>query len=196
MWGSRHLGRLKSVIFSTVGLLLYRAGFFVLLNRLVDLVQKQSSQNEADGFPWIQKRTARPVHILMYHGIDDAWSPFLPPIPVQQFRNHLEYLATYCHVLGLDEAVERIQRGDIPQRAVVITIDDGYRDSYVNAFPILKEMGLTATVFLATAGIGTGKVLWHDQACWMISQTNASQLEGFGSSKPYLLNTLAGRRAA
>ncbi len=179
-----------------VGKLLYHLGFFALLNRLVDCKQRKCSERQLLGFPWVQKRRSRPIQILMYHGIDDAWSPFLPPVPISRFRNHLEYLATYCHVLTLEEAVERLNCGDVPHRAVVITIDDGYRDSYVNAFPILKEMGIPATVFLATSGIGTGNILWHDRACWMISQTSVPYLDGFGSRHRYELDTREGKRAA
>lgn len=188
--------RLKSLGFRAVGAFLYRVGFFMLINQLVDRVQKKTSQKEQLNFPWIQKRKSRPVQILMYHGIDDAWSPFLPPVPIRRFRNHLEYLANYCNVLPLEEAVERIRRRDVPHRAVVITLDDGYRDSYVHAFPVLKEMGLPATVFLATAVIGTGSVLWHDRACWMISQTTVPFLEGFGSRYRYELDGWDAKRAA
>ncbi len=190
------MGRLKSLGFRALGAFLYRVGFFVLINLWVDRVQKKASQKKQLCFPWIQKRKSRPVQILMYHGIDDAWSPFLAPVPIRRFKNHLEYLATHCNVLALEEAVERIPRRDVPHRAVVITLDDGYRDSYVNAFPLLKEMGLPATVFLATAAIGTGKFLWHDRACWMISQTTVPFLEGFGSSNRYQLDTWDDKRAA
>ncbi len=190
------MGKLKSIGSRIVAALLHRVGLFALIVRCVDNVQKKPTQSEQLGFPWIQKRRSRPVQILMYHGIDDAISPFLSPVPVRQFRNHLQYLATYCNVLALEDAVERIRRRDVPHRAVVITIDDGYRDSYVNAFPLLREMGLPATIFLATAGIGTGKVLWHDRACWMISQTTVPFLEGFGSRNKYELDTQERKRAA
>ena len=190
------MNRLKSIGFRAVGMFLYHVGLFVLINHWVDRVQKKSTEKKRLSFPWIQKRKSRPVQILMYHGIDDAWSPFLQPEPICMFRNHLQYLATYCNVLALEEAVERIERCDVPHRAVVITIDDGYRDSYVNAFPLLKEMRLPATVFLATACTGTRKLLWHDRVCWMISQTTVPYLEDFGSHSRYELDTPDSRRAA
>jgi peptidoglycan/xylan/chitin deacetylase (PgdA/CDA1 family) len=45
---------------------------------------------------------------------------------------------------------------ELPPRPVVITIDDGYRDNYENGFPVLREFGLTATIFLATGFIDQG----------------------------------------
>ncbi|GJL64339.1 MAG: polysaccharide deacetylase [Nitrospirales bacterium] len=190
------MGTLKSVGFKAVGMVLHRLGILGFISRLVDRLQKKTGSNAPLPFPLIQKRVSRPIQILMYHGIDDAWSPFLGPAPIRGFRNQLRYLAESCNVLDLGEAVERIQKRDVPHRAVVITLDDGYRDSYVNAFPLLREMELSATIFLATAAIGTGKVLWHDRACWMISQTTVSSLEGFGSRIRYELNTREGKRAA
>src|SRR5262249_50143640 len=54
-------------------------------------------------------------------------------------------------------------RGDVPERAVAITFDDGYRDNYDCAFPILKKYNLPATIFVATGAIGTGQLIWHDR---------------------------------
>ena len=136
------MSKLRSVGFKVIGTLLHRVGVLALISRCVDCVQKKSVRKEHLHFPRIQKRLSRPVQILIYHGIDDAWSPFLGPSPIRGFKNHLGYLATYCNVLDLEEAVERIKMRDVPHRAVVITLDDGYRDSYVNAFPLLKEMGI------------------------------------------------------
>ena len=46
----------------------------------------------------------------------------------------------------------------------VITFDDGFRDNYLHAFPILRETALPATVFLTAAHVGTGRRLWFDEA--------------------------------
>jgi peptidoglycan/xylan/chitin deacetylase (PgdA/CDA1 family) len=42
------------------------------------------------------------------------------------------------------------QGAPLPEKAVVLTFDDGYRDNYANAFPLLRERGMTATLFVTT----------------------------------------------
>lgn len=104
----------------------------------------------------------------------------------------MEYLASNFRVLPLDEAVERLKRSDVPDNAAVITFDDGYRDNYINAFPLLEALSLPATIFLATGAIGSHCVLWHDRVFAAFRETRAGILSGFGnSSHEYPLNTVA-----
>ncbi|HZX31257.1 MAG TPA: polysaccharide deacetylase family protein, partial [Rhodocyclaceae bacterium] len=57
---------------------------------------------------------------------------------------------------GLDE-VERFYRGEpLPAKTCVITFDDGYLDNYVHAFPVLREFGMKAVLFIVTGWLGDG----------------------------------------
>jgi peptidoglycan/xylan/chitin deacetylase (PgdA/CDA1 family) len=81
-------------------------------------------------------------------------------------------------------------RNDVPDNLIVITFDDGYRDNYTNAFPILKELSIPATIFLATDGIGSGGILWHDRVFSAFRKTNVNFLEEFGSLSRHRLGTI------
>jgi peptidoglycan/xylan/chitin deacetylase (PgdA/CDA1 family) len=108
----------------------------------------------------------------------------------------MEYLASYCHPCQLQEAVERLRRNDLPERAVVVTFDDGYRDNYEYAFPILQRFGIPATIFLATGAIGSGRMIWHDRIFRAFRTTKATKLDLPGMANGFPLRTLVEKRAA
>jgi peptidoglycan/xylan/chitin deacetylase (PgdA/CDA1 family) len=92
--------------------------------------------------------------ILAYHGIstDDEhlWNGSMY-MSREMFRARLETIAkSGCAVLPLDEAVTRLYRNDLPDRSVAITFDDGNFDFQQRAFPLLKEFGFPATLYLTT----------------------------------------------
>ena len=72
----------------------------------------------------------------------------------------MEYLARsqYC-LLSLSDAVRRLaSREPMPDRSVVVTLDDGFVDNYEHALPILRRSGVPATVFLTVSYIGTDRL--------------------------------------
>jgi peptidoglycan/xylan/chitin deacetylase (PgdA/CDA1 family) len=79
----------------------------------------------------------------------------------------------------LVEAVEAMARGDVPDNAVVITFDDGYRDNFDLVYPILTALSLEATIFLATGVIGTDRLLWHDRVFRAFNETKKPVLREF-----------------
>ncbi len=179
----------KQVVYKALGRLVYSLGLLRMLNAWVENFHGKTDEQGQWTFPTVQRRTTRTVQILTFHGISDGPIEYLPTLPVSIFRAQMEYLANYFCVLDLHEAVTRMAKHDVPNNAVVLTFDDGYRDNFLNAFPVLQEFGLSATFFLPTDVIGTGKLLWHDQVCWAIAHTQKNELEGFGSREKYRFHT-------
>jgi len=103
------------------------------------------------------------LHILMYHRVLDAWDPLRPEDPTTaDFGRQMAVLKRWFNPLDLVEASERMAAGRLPPRAVVVTFDDGYRDNLSNAAPILKALGIPATVFVAS-GFSHGENMWNDR---------------------------------
>lgn len=98
------------------------------------------------------------IPILMYHGIREASGEdpayYQTNTSAEVFAQHMQFLRREGYsVVSLEEAVQSLSAGQVTGRAAVITFDDGYRNFYTTAFPILSEYGFTATVFLSTGQI-------------------------------------------
>ena len=100
--------------------------------------------------------------IVMYHRVldrPDSLAPFTPT--AQIFDWHMETLANGFNVLPLSEAIDRLIKRSLPPRAACITFDDGYRDNFTVASPVMQRYGLPATIFVAT-GFLDGGLMWND----------------------------------
>lgn len=100
------------------------------------------------------------VPILMYHHVAEpqpGWDRIRQGLTVSPaaLREQLAYLkAAGYQTVSLTELVAALQHGGpLPPRPLVITFDDGYRDNYTTAFPLLKAFGFRATFFLVTQPI-------------------------------------------
>ncbi len=183
---SRYRGRLRRLLASVV----HASGVSRVTQRLAGVMQLKTTEQGSPVFPFVKKRRSRSVQILGYHRINDGGDPYLPATPVRVFGAQMEYLASRYRVLGLEQAVDGLRRDDVPDDALVITFDDGYRDNYLNAFPILKTLSLPATIFLATAAAESRAVLWHDRVFAAFRQTTVPSLDGFaGMPTRYSLKT-------
>jgi peptidoglycan/xylan/chitin deacetylase (PgdA/CDA1 family) len=105
--------------------------------------------------------------ILNYHRVLDpaaAENEAVPPgmyVRPQTFEKQLRYLARHYRVVTMEELLSRRERAEPVRRPFcVITFDDGWKDNYEKALPLLRKYGLPATLFLSTSFIGTGQTPW------------------------------------
>jgi peptidoglycan/xylan/chitin deacetylase (PgdA/CDA1 family) len=103
------------------------------------------------------------VTILQYHMVNytDKSSYNVPP---EELRAQLEYLKKegYTTISLLEFAKARKGKLELPPKPIIITFDDGYRDNYENALPIIEEMGMKATLFMVVNDIGRPKYCTMD----------------------------------
>ncbi|KPK52579.1 MAG: hypothetical protein AMS22_08865 [Thiotrichales bacterium SG8_50] len=108
------------------------------------------------------------INILMYHEVlpDSMNMPLWHVVRESEFRRQMEYLKKHCDVLSIDEAVEILtsptKSGAGSRRKIVITFDDGYSGNYSTAMPIMAELGLPWTVYVATSAVEGGDRYWYD----------------------------------
>lgn len=104
------------------------------------------------------------IPILMYHEIGEG--PNSLYVPLKNFREQIEYLKTQGYqVVTLSKAMELLKANQsIPNsKYLVLTFDDGYASFYSQAWPVLQEAGMTATVFLISQSVDQQRYLnWND----------------------------------
>ncbi len=108
--------------------------------------------------------------VLMYHRF--SRNAETDKISAAEFTAHLDYLSRRANVLSLSETVETLKNGDsLPLNAVVITIDDGYADSFDIAFPLLQKFQMPATIYAVTDFLDGKCWLWTDLMRYVLSET-------------------------
>ena len=100
------------------------------------------------------------VAILAYHGFGNSKGRLT--VSRKSFDAQMRYLSdNHYRVISLQHFIDFIHaKRSIPQRAIVITIDDGYRSTFDIAFPTLVKFGFPATVFPYSDFIGNGGLSW------------------------------------
>jgi Predicted xylanase/chitin deacetylase len=104
------------------------------------------------------KYNNKSVPVLMYHSIDYEKGNELR-VPKEVFKEQMGYLKQKGYTtLTLNELYSFfINNKPVPDKSIVITFDDGYKDNFENAYPVLKEFGFNATIFVITSTVDNDK---------------------------------------
>lgn len=109
--------------------------------------------------------------VLCYHRVldaNDAARATAHPAMVtcvHVFEQQMEIIVEQMRPVTLAEVLSWLDgHGGLPDRAVLVTFDDGWADTYANAFPVMRRLGVPGLVFLATGLVGTNERQWADAA--------------------------------
>ncbi|MFT6988877.1 MAG: peptidoglycan/xylan/chitin deacetylase (PgdA/CDA1 family) [Paraglaciecola sp.] len=112
--------------------------------------------------------------ILLYHHVSNN-TPKVTSVSPDTFRQHMQYLADNHKVLPLQQVIVALQnKQPLPDKTVVITFDDGYKNIYENAHPILKEFAFPYTIFVNPPLIGAVDHQLNWQQVKQMAAENAS----------------------
>lgn len=139
-----------------------------------------SSSGIIDAYIAIKKLSRPQIVILLYHLVtpDRGKGYLADPLDPRLFESQIENLSRKYELISLDSLAGLLrERKGLPEKAVVITFDDGYRDNYLHAFPILKKYHVPATMFIATGHIGARKMLWYNRAKYIFHMTDRIDAE-------------------
>jgi peptidoglycan/xylan/chitin deacetylase (PgdA/CDA1 family) len=117
-----------------------------------DTVRRDATRHDSLGV------TVFVYHSVAKHDADETGEQRMLDVDTTVFRAEMDMLRRrHCSVVSLSSVVDALRaHTPLPGGAVVLTFDDGWKDQYEEAFPILKQYGYTATFFIYTHAIDNG----------------------------------------
>lgn len=120
--------------------------------------------------PRVWRYRKRSLLVLMYHRVftknDPRWHIEQPGmvVSVDAFEMHLEVIRQYFEPVRLGDWIRSSLAGTtVPEHACAVTFDDGWRDNFDNAYPLLRRAGVPATIFLVSDLVGTNHTFWPER---------------------------------
>lgn len=117
--------------------------------------------------------------ILTYHSFCTDWPCGLfNSLPIHRFERQIQFLREHFKLVSLQQGMDYLQQGVVDDKPwVAITIDDGFRDNYTHAWPILQRYSVPATIFLATDFIDNNRPPWPIQLFEILERTKLDVME-------------------
>src|SRR6185295_497948 len=113
----------------------------------------------ASGFSVARARRHRAMRIIMFHAVGR------PDYPTSVFEAQIRFLDKWFKLVPLASIVQKIADGKVlPDNEVALTFDDGTRNNFTLAYPILKRRRVPATFFICPGLVEERKWLWNQDA--------------------------------
>lgn len=120
--------------------------------------------------------------ILLYHGVTNTISDGIENyaqkhVPVSVFIEQMKYIKNNCTLLSIDEVVSINQSNlHYPPRSVVVTFDDGFRNNYTVAAPVLHDFKIPAVFYISSGVVNTTQMFWVDVLEDCLNQTKKQRI--------------------
>jgi len=101
--------------------------------------------------------------VVAFHRVTEAPGSDSLSVSAQTFERYWQFFDRHFRVVSLEDLVDKLARGLRLDHELAITFDDGYRDNFENAMPVLQKLSLPATFFVVSDWIGTDVVPWWDR---------------------------------
>jgi peptidoglycan/xylan/chitin deacetylase (PgdA/CDA1 family) len=170
--------------------------------RLLHIVRRLESSHQlcfvpGTRWPKLRRFAGSKYGILCYHRVGTEGVPLFSRLEPRVFAAQMRFLKKHYRIVPLAQLCSELREAHLVKPTVAITFDDGYRDLYTHAFPVLQKYQIPATIYLIGRSMETGEVPWYDRIFAALSAAEGSSLEvGLGSSRRFKLSSRAARAAA
>jgi peptidoglycan/xylan/chitin deacetylase (PgdA/CDA1 family) len=115
--------------------------------------------------------------VLYGHRIASDEEGYLKGLSPSWLEDQLRYLTRNYEVISLQTLVECFEQGkSVPDRSVVLTFDDGFRDNIEVGLPLLHRAGVRATFFVVTGSLSDGSLPWSQRLGYVLQRTQEDEL--------------------
>jgi peptidoglycan/xylan/chitin deacetylase (PgdA/CDA1 family) len=101
--------------------------------------------------------------VLGYHRVGTEGPPLYSTLPQAAFAAQMRYIKRRYRVISVREMAAELQDPNAQGQAVAVTFDDGYAGTFTEAFPVLHDYGVPASVYLTGDAIESGQIPWYDR---------------------------------
>jgi peptidoglycan/xylan/chitin deacetylase (PgdA/CDA1 family) len=131
----------------------------------------------------------RRITVLAYHRVVDGAHPGFDTdrrtvsATPDGFREQMDYVSERFTPIALGDLISWLDGATrLPERPVLVTFDDGYRDNLLNAWPVMREREIPGVLLVAAGHVGTVRPFVWDLAAWCFRHTSRSdaELPGWG----------------
>jgi len=126
-------------------------------------------------------RPAKALTVLTYHHVCEPgpgyqFDPDCADVTPAQFRRQMQLVKRNFSVIGLAELARGLDSGRLPPNPIAITFDDGYRSNLIEALPVLRELELPATFFIATGFATQRRLYWWDRIAYLVAEATVPSM--------------------
>ncbi len=112
--------------------------------------------------------------VIMYHRITDA--PYTSGLSPIEFEKQINYLRNHFRVVPIETLLQELKTDSLQPYTIAITFDDGHRDFYEYAWPILKKYNLPASLYVTTGFVNGDVWLWPDRLKFVMINSSNKQI--------------------
>jgi peptidoglycan/xylan/chitin deacetylase (PgdA/CDA1 family) len=148
-------------------------------------------------WPKIRQFAGSKFGILCYHRVGTEGVPLFSRLDPRVFEAQMRYVRKHYRLVSVGQLCREIENGDEVKPSLAITFDDGYRDLYTYAFPVLRKYEIPATIYLIARSMETGESPWYDRIFVALDHAPGSSIEvQMDLVRQFALTSVAARRQA
>jgi peptidoglycan/xylan/chitin deacetylase (PgdA/CDA1 family) len=179
----------------TVASALYHTRLLNIARRLESSYQLYSVPGSR--WPKLRRVSGSKFAILCYHRVGTEGVPLFSRLEPSVFAVQMRFLKQYYRLVPLSQLCSELQEARHVKPTLAITFDDGYRDLYTHAYPVLQKYQIPATIYLIGNSMRTGEAPWYDRIFAALSAVGGPAIEiALGARRRFALSSSSTRAAA